>query len=299
MSSMDRPLVSILVANYNNGRFIAETLESAVKQTYPNIEIVVIDDGSTDDSLSVIDAFMASHPDARIKLIKNNDNKGCGRIKRQCVELSEGEFFCFLDPEDTIVAEAVATLMEVFESRPECGLVYCTHYLCDENLVPQGVSTYPGKIPEGQSHLTSKKGHISALALCKRSSYNQTSGINATYQVSEDQDLYLKMEEVAPVYFVDKPMYFYRKHDHNTSWNESKAFDNYYWKYICEKAAYRRRIENNMTVANLSKREMNGKTFSFYLRLGKARWRERRFFSACMAYLRMMPFAFACRFNTP
>lgn len=263
------PMVSILVANYNNGRFIAETLESAVKQTYPNKEIVVVDDGSDDDSLRVIEGFMAEHPETKIKLFKNSDNKGCGRIKRQCVELSEGEYFCFVDPEDTILPETVESLMAVFKDHPDYGLVYCTHYLCNEKLEPQSVSTYPGRIPEGQSHLTSSEGHISALALCSRRVYDQTSGINAAYQVSEDQDLYLKMEEKAPVFYVDKPMYYYRKHDHNTSWNEQKTFENYYWKFQCERAAYRRRKKNGFAIDNWSRREMRKKAFSFYLRLLK------------------------------
>lgn len=274
MSALN-PLVSILIANFNNGRFIAETLESAVKQTYPNTEIVVVDDGSEDNSLSVIDGFINTHPEAKVRLVKNNDHKGCGRIKRQCVELSEGEHFCFLDPDDTIVPDAVATLMEVVKAHPEYGIVYCTHYLCNENLEPQGVSTYPGRIPEGQSHLTSTEGHISALALCKRKVYDQTLGIDASYQVAEDQDLYLKMEEVAPVFFVDKALYYYRKHDHNTSWDDNKVFNNYYWKYICEKAAYQRRRKQQLRVDNLSKKEMRKRSFSFYWRCCKNLFRKK------------------------
>ena len=274
MSALD-PLVSILIANFNNGRFIAETLESAVKQTYPNTEIVIVDDGSEDDSLSVIERFISAHPEAKARLVKNTDHKGCGRIKRQCVELSEGQYFCFLDPDDTIVPEAVATLMEVFKAHPEYGIVYCTHYLCNENLEPQGVSNYPGRIPEGQSHLTSTEGHISALALCNRKIYDQTSGIDASYYVSEDHDLYLKMEEVAPVFFVDKALYYYRKHDHNTSWDDNKVFNNYYWKYICEKAAYQRRRKQLLRVDNLSKKEMRKRSFSFYWRCCKNLFRKK------------------------
>lgn len=289
---MKAPLVSILVANYNNGRFIAETLESAVKQTYPSIEIVIVDDGSKDNSIQVIESFMASHPEVKAKLFRNEDNKGCGRIKRQCVELSEGEYFCFLDPEDTIVSEAVATLMEVFACHPEYSVVYCTHYLCNKRLEPLEVSTYPGRIPEGQSHLTSDEGHISALALCNRQVYDKTSGINATYQVSEDQDLYLKMEEMAPVFYVDKPMYFYRKHDHNTSWNESKAFNNYYWKYYCMKAAYRRRKKLGAAIDNLSRHDMDKMSLSFYVRLGKEQWRKGCHLSSCTAFLKALPYIY-------
>lgn len=286
------PLVSILVANYNNGRFITETLDSAVVQTYPNIEIVIVDDGSTDDSISVVEAYVSSHGNFRFKFFKNEDNKGCGRIKRQCIECSEGEFFAFLDPEDTIAPEAVETLMKVHMDHPEYGIVYCTHYLCNERLEPQGISTYPGAIPPGQSHLTSTGGHISALAICSRKVYDRTSGINASYQVSEDQDLYLKMEEQAPVCFIDQPLYYYRKHNNNYSWNESKAFNNFYWKYYCMKAAYKRRKKLRAGIDNLSRRDMDEMSFSFYLRLGKDFWRKGRRFSSFVTYLKSLPYVY-------
>ncbi|MBO6082031.1 MAG: glycosyltransferase family 2 protein [Bacteroidales bacterium] len=292
MSEKVYPLVSLLVANYNNGQFISETLESALAQTYPNIEIVIVDDGSTDDSLQEIGRFMESHPDSRLRLFKNADNKGCGRIKRQCIELSEGAYFGFLDPEDTILPDTVSTLMGVFDREPGLGIVYCTHYLCNEKWEIQGISSYPGAIPQGQSHLTSTSGHISAMAICRRAVYDKTEGINATYQVSEDQDLYLKMEEVAPVYYVDKPMYFYRKHDHNSSWNERKVFNNFYWKYHCVKAAYLRRKRSKSPVANITKLEMDRMSLSYYLRLGKERWRTGKFVPAVCSYIRMFPYLY-------
>lgn len=289
---MDDPLVSILVANFNNGRFIKETLDSAVSQTYPNTEIVIVDDGSTDNSVSIIEEYISSHENTSFKFYRNDDNKGCGRIKKQCVACSRGAFFTFLDPEDTIVPEAIESLMQVHLDHPEYGIVYCTHYLCNERLEPQGISSYPGPIPQGQSHLTSTGGHISALAICKRLVYDKTSGINASYQVSEDQDLYLKMEEHAPVFYVDKPLYYYRKHDHNSSWNESKAFNNYYWKYQCMKAAYQRRKKQGYAIDNLSRPDMDKMSFSFYLRLGKDQWLKKCYCSSCVAYLKALPFVY-------
>ena len=262
------PLVSLLIANFNNGRFLAEALDSAITQTHREMEIVVVDDGSSDDSIEVIQGFMASHPEAIILFHRNEKPAGCGRIKRQLIELSHGEFFIFLDPEDTMTPEAVATLLKEHENG-DYSIVYGTHYLCDEQLLPQGISPYPGAIPAGQSHLTSKDGHISAPALCRRSCYDCTEGINPKYYVSEDQDLYLKMEEVAPVLFVNEPLYYYRHHANNTSWNDDKTFTNYYWRYHCMRAAYLRRKRHKSAVANLSKHEMNRMTRNYCVRLAK------------------------------
>ena len=287
------PLVSILVANFNNGQFITETLDSAVGQTYPNVEIVIIDDGSMDNSVSIIEDYISKHGNARFKFYRNDDNQGCGRIKRQSVAYSEGAFFAFLDPEDTIVPEAIEILMKVHINHPEYSVVYCTHYLCNERLEPQRISTYPGKIPHGQSHLTSTEGHISALAICRRQVYDKTLGIDASYQVSEDQDLYLKMEEQAPVCFVDLPLYYYRKHDHNSSWNENKAFNNFYWKYYCIKAAYRRRKKLGVAIDNLSRRDMDKMSLSFYVRLGKEQWRRGHRLSSFVAFLKASPYMYA------
>lgn len=292
---MESPLVSILVANYNNGCFIAETLESAVKQTYPNVEVVIVDDGSKDNSLQVIEEFMPSHSEANIRLFKNADNRGCGRIKRQCIELSQGEYFIFLDPEDTFTCDAIAIMLAEHERGVEYSIVYGTHYLCDEHLQPQSISTYPGTIPEGQSHLTSTKGHISAPALCRRSCYDRTEGINPTFFVSEDQDLYLKMEEVAPVLFVNQPLYYYRHHDNNTSWNDTKTFTNYYWRYHCVKAAYDRRKRLKMAVANFTKSEMDVQSLSYYIRIGKHYAKEGKPCLAMASYLKSIPYLYTYR----
>ena len=72
---MNEPLVSILVANHNNAKYIGEALGSIVNQTYSNIEIVVVDDASTDDSVVVIEEFIKAHPDNSICLTSSRSNK--------------------------------------------------------------------------------------------------------------------------------------------------------------------------------------------------------------------------------
>lgn len=278
------PLVSILIANLDNGQYIRQTLDSAISQTHRNIEIVVVDDGSSDNSVQVIQQFIDTHKGTTIYFHRNDAPAGCGRIKRQLVELSHGDYFIFLDPEDTFTPDAVATLLAEHQRGIEYSIVYGTHYLCDEQLQVQSVSTYPGAIPEGQSHLTSTAGHISAPALCRRSCYKRTEGINPAFYVAEDQDLYLKMEEVAPVLYVDRPLYYYRHHDHNTSWNDTKDFMNYRWRYHCIKDSYIRRKQNKSTSPNLSKQDIGALTYSYHIRNGKNLFKLHRPFAAIISY---------------
>jgi glycosyltransferase involved in cell wall biosynthesis len=289
---MNQALISLLVANFNNGKYIEETLQSAIHQSYPNIEVVVIDDASTDNSVEKIKAFIAKNPTANIRFFANEYNSGgCGSIKNQCIAFSEGEYFAFLDPEDTIELTAVEQLMAVhLQNKDAYSIVYCTHWLCNEALEPQSVTTWVGKIPEGQSHLTSTGGHISAFAVCSRKMYNKTLGINKLYYVAEDQDLYLKLEEIAPVFYIDKPLYYYRKHDHNTSWNDAKRHNNLKWYHDAENAAYQRRKQQKTAAVNFTKRQIDKKNLGYHLQMGKFYRKNGKIFSAIKEYFAAIPF---------
>jgi glycosyltransferase involved in cell wall biosynthesis len=293
MKKNDTPLISLLIANFNNGEFIEETLQSAVNQLYQDIEIVIIDDASIDDSVVKINAFIAKNPDKNIRFFENEVNSGgCGGIKRQCIAFSRGEYFAFLDPEDTIETDAVALLLAEHQKNPNLSIVYCTHWLCNARLEPQSISTWVGKIPERQSHLTSTVGHISAFALCKRADYNKTEGINPDYYVAEDQDLYLKMEEVEPVFFLDKPLYYYRKHDHNTSWSDTKRHNNLKWYHLAENAAYQRRKRRKTVAVNFTKYQMDKKNFGYHVQMGKFYRKNGNFVKALKHYFKALLFAY-------
>ena len=289
------PLVSILIANLNNGRYIKQTLESAVGQTHREIELVLADDGSTDDSIQVVQNFIVTHKEIPITLHRNDAPAGCGRIKRQLVELSHGDYFIFLDPEDSLTPEAVATLLAEHERGTEYSIVYGTHYLCDEHLMPQSISTYPGAIPEGQTHLTSTGGHISAPALCRRNCYDRTKGINAKYYVAEDHDLYLKMEEVAPVFFVNHPLYYYRHHDNNTSWNDGRRASNIRYRHLAFAAAYHRR--KTLATPNLTRLQYHTECLNTHLQLYHISLKQKRAMSSIIQLLLASPYSYTILYN--
>ena len=107
-----QPLVSILINNYNYGRFLAAAIDSALAQTYPNVEVIVVDDGSTDESRSVI----ASYGD-RIKPILK-ENGGQASAFNAGFAASQGEIICFLDSDDLFVPEKVAIVVNDFQTHP-------------------------------------------------------------------------------------------------------------------------------------------------------------------------------------
>lgn len=99
----DSPLASIIINNYNYGRFLGEAIESALAQTYANTEVIVVDDGSTDDSREVIEGF-----GDRITAVFK-ENGGQGSAYNAGFRISSGEAVCFLDSDDTLFPEAIET----------------------------------------------------------------------------------------------------------------------------------------------------------------------------------------------
>ena len=125
-----QPLFSVLIANFNNGRFIRDCIGSVLEQTHTCWEVIFVDDGSTDNSLEVITGF--AEKDDRIKVFRNKENTGCGYTKRKCAELATGEICGFLDPDDALVENAIELSVKEHLENPNASLVYSLCYQTDE-----------------------------------------------------------------------------------------------------------------------------------------------------------------------
>lgn len=115
------PLVSIIINNYNYGHFVHEAIESALSQTYQHTEIIVVDDGSTDNSLDVI----ASYKDRVVPVLK--DNGGQASAFNAGFAASRGEIICLLDSDDLFLSEKVTEIVKIFAEYPDIG--WCFHRL--------------------------------------------------------------------------------------------------------------------------------------------------------------------------
>jgi glycosyltransferase involved in cell wall biosynthesis len=212
------PLFSILIANYNNGLYLEKCLHSIFSQTYENWEIILFDDGSTDNSLDIYQKY-ENH--SQIKIIKLFPNKGCGFAKRKCVEAASGEICGFVDADDALAPDALNILVKQHLDNPNHSIVYSTHYNCSNELVPLNIAEQVGPIPYGQFSWMNKRPVISHFATFKRKNYRQTEGITPWLQKAVDKDLYYKLEETGPTLFVNQPLYFYRHHQKSISLNKN------------------------------------------------------------------------------
>src|SRR6202046_1536559 len=142
----EEPLVSILVSNYNYGRYIGDSIQSALDQTYPNIELIICDEGSTDDSVSVIEPYWQKDP--RVRLIRK-DNGGQASGFNAAFAASRGEIIALLDSDDRFLPDKVERIVANFQANPDSGFGLHRIIRLNGNLQRQGVWPMSAALPQG------------------------------------------------------------------------------------------------------------------------------------------------------
>lgn len=220
-------MFSVLIANYNNGHYLQDAIDSVLAQTYHDWEIVLVDDGSTDDSCVIYEKYAN---DGRVHVYYNEQNRGCTYTKWRCIEECKGDLFGFLDADDTLQPEALKRMVNAHQANPEAAIVSSRHYLCDEKLNVQYESRLL-RIPAGESYLTNGDFQPEAFVSFKTSFYKKTKGLNKDNTYGDDQELLLLMEEVGRWIVLDEFLYNYRISDKSVS----HGADNYiclYWNIL-------------------------------------------------------------------
>ena len=129
----ENPLVSVVLGTYNGEAFLEEQLRSVLDQTYPHLEIIAIDDGSTDATVRILRDYAAR--DGRIRVIVNEMNLGFIRNFEKGARLSTGKWIAFCDQDDYWLPEKVEKMVRAIGDRP---MIYCDSALCGPDLQPQG-----------------------------------------------------------------------------------------------------------------------------------------------------------------
>ncbi|HOC40486.1 MAG TPA: glycosyltransferase family A protein, partial [Bacteroidales bacterium] len=120
-------LVSIIIPVYNGEKYISDTIQSVIDQTYKNWELIIVDDGSTDNTAEIVKQFN----DSRISYIKKN-NTGVSDTRNVGAMISKGEILSFLDADDIWLPENLEKKVEKLINEPQCVLVYSSMFLWDE-----------------------------------------------------------------------------------------------------------------------------------------------------------------------
>lgn len=119
---MKEPLVSILIPVYNREKIVSRAIDSALAQTYRNIEIIVCDNASTDNTWDVLQRY--AKQDERVKAFRNETNVGPVRNWKECLKHASGKYGKFLWSDDEIVPSFTQTMVDAMENNPRCGFAY-------------------------------------------------------------------------------------------------------------------------------------------------------------------------------
>lgn len=126
------PLVSVIMPIYNGERHLAETLESVVVQTYPNLEAVLVDDGSTDASLEIAESFARRYPE-RFRVVRGEPRQGPCRQRNRALDSARGSLICWLDQDDLWMPDKVDHQAQIMIDHPDVGLVYTDYETFDSS----------------------------------------------------------------------------------------------------------------------------------------------------------------------
>ena len=205
------PLVSIVIPVFDGERLIGRTLNSARAQTYEPIEIIVVDDGSTDQSAAIA-AAVAAH-DQRIQLIKQ-ENRGVAAARNLGVKIAQGSLIAPLDADDLWHRDKLVRQVAVMQASPKAGLVYSWAVEIDDNdyVIPP---VRNGSTAEGNVflELVSKAGIIDSGSnpLIRRTCFEAVGGYDPSLRYAEDWQFYLRLAEICEFALVPAHLVGYRR----------------------------------------------------------------------------------------
>ncbi|MDQ7918274.1 glycosyltransferase family 2 protein [Mesonia sp. MT50] len=221
---MEKHLISIITPVHNSEKFISETIKSIQDQTYANWELFLIDDGSTDNSVAIIEKIQAK--DARIHLIKNEENSGPAITRNKGIEAAKGDFITFLDADDIWFPKFLETSINTcLENNYE--FVFSSYKRYDEELQPL-ISDFI--VPEKVNYLQLLK----ACPIPCLTAFIDIRSIGKFYMPimnkRQDWGLWLSiLKEVDYAYGIQKPLAIYRMRKDSVSRSKRKLIP-YVWK---------------------------------------------------------------------
>lgn len=221
-------LVSIITPTYNSAKYIAQTIQSVQKQTYRHWEMLIVDDCSSDTTVSIIEQFMEE--DHRIHLVKMNRNSGASKARNEAIKLVSGDFMTFLDADDIWFPDFIQNSIETIK-RTGINFVFSSYRRSNENLefvysdfiVPQKV-TYTDILKTNSISCLTAFINVKVL------------GVKQMPDILKRQDmgLWLKyLKEIPYAYGIQEPQAIYRIRKNSLSRNKKNLLK-YQWQFYRE-----------------------------------------------------------------
>jgi len=201
VNSNKKPIISAIIPTYNRGWILKEAVDSVLAQTFCEFELVVVDDGSIDNTLEILSGYKKD----RIRIIQQ-DNKGVGAARNRGATASAGQYIAFLDSDDIWMRDKLSVQAKFFTDHPEAMICQT-----DEIWIRRGIRVNPKKRHKKPTGMIFEP----SLDLClvspsavmmKKSLFDEMGGFDESFRVCEDYDLWLRINCKYPIFLVDRPL---------------------------------------------------------------------------------------------
>lgn len=209
---MGQPKITVFMAAYNQADFIEQSINSILTQSFSDFELIVVNDGSTDDTPTIVESFN----DDRIRLVHNDGNKGLIYTRNRLLTLAKGEYIAILDGDDIAYPERLKLQYNYLMTNPEIVLCGGHATIIDEHGNKTGGKL---RVPVNNTvdlFMLFGNPFVNSTTMFKTSVFNELNGYQ-NYTISEDFDLFIRMAEKHKVANLDETLVDYRIHINNTS----------------------------------------------------------------------------------
>ena len=204
------PKVSVIIPVYNREKFIRETVESVLTQTYPRIEVVAVDDGSTDGSRAILESF-----GDRIRLLEHPGriNRGQSAAINVGLRATQGEYVAIIDSDDVWAPIKIARQVAVIHGS-DYGLVYCNGDYIDENgkLLNRIFNEHHRENNRPEEVLLNCYFNVPSSSLIRRTAMEAAGEFDESLRSAQDHDMAIRLAEVTKLYYLAEPLWYYRRH---------------------------------------------------------------------------------------
>jgi glycosyltransferase involved in cell wall biosynthesis len=225
-----RPLCSLVVPAYNMERYVAETVESALAQTYRPLEIVIVDDGSTDGTAAIAKSYL-DQPEV---VYVFQENRGLAGARNRGIAESHGEYIVLLDADDVWMPQKVERAVDHLETHPDVGWLTTDCYLLREETRTEEryYGTFvPDEFPVGaraQLDMIAKRNYMSVACIIRRSLFDRFGVFDEQLRRSEDYDLWIRfLLGGTSVARIPEPLGWYRLHGASLSADPHAQWDSH------------------------------------------------------------------------
>ena len=196
------PLVSVVIPTYNRANLLKRAIQSVINQTYKNLEIIIVDDGSTDRTKDIVKTFS----DSRIQYIRHPENRGTSAARNTGIKNSKGNFIALLDHDDEYLPERIEKGIKVFKGAPEnLGMVWSNYWKVNKEKKEK-------KIAFLKYHLEDAKKWIFPMPstwVIRKKVFKKNGFFDEELGPAEDTDFAIRLCKVFSFYFINEPLAVY------------------------------------------------------------------------------------------